>query len=60
MEVSKEKGKRTEHRIVRFTTGFHHLPDEGGVMDQPVWTMAMFELFKEGENRAAMTELTKN
>ena len=57
--MTKDKGKKIEHRIVRFTTGYHHLPEDGGLLDQPVWTMAMFEQFKQVENHVAMEVLNK-
>lgn len=59
LEVKKNGGKSVEHRVVRFTTGFHALPEAGGLLDQPVWTMEMFERFKSGENLAASKALNK-
>lgn len=59
MEVKKNGGKSAEHRVVRFVTGFHSLPNAGGVLDQPCWTMDMFELFRRGENLAASKALSK-
>jgi hypothetical protein len=57
MEVTKQGGKSVEHKVVRFTTGFHSLPEAGGLLDQPCWTMELFEVFREGENRAAFKGL---
>lgn len=59
IEVTKDGGKRAEHRVVRYVTGFNLLPEAGGVLDQPCWTMDMFEHFRSGENAAAVKQLTK-
>ena len=59
MEVKKNGGKSVEHRVVRFTTGFHSLPEQGGLLDQPFWTMEMFGHFRQGENLAASKALNK-
>ena len=50
MEVTKDKGKRVEHKIMPFVSGWSMLPEEGGVLDQGNWTMAMFETFRRAEN----------
>jgi hypothetical protein len=49
-EVAKERGKKVEHKFVPFVNGWSTLPEPGGALDQPVWTMAMFEVFRAGEN----------
>jgi hypothetical protein len=55
--IEVEKNKRTELRMTEFVTGFSLLPDAGGVDDQSVWTMAMFEHFRSGENAVASKNL---
>jgi hypothetical protein len=59
MEVQKDGGKKIDHKVVRFVTGFSHFPDEGGALDQPCWTIDMFEGFRQGENAAAAKQLAK-
>lgn len=51
--ISFEKNKKTEHRITEFVTGFSQLPVAGGMLDQPVWLMAIFDQFRAGENAVA-------
>lgn len=53
LELTKDKGKKVEHKIVSFSTGLHHLPEPGGILDQPCWTFAMFTVFRNGENVGA-------
>ena len=55
--VEVEKNKRTEIRMTEFVTGFSLLPEAGGVDDQSVWTMAIFESFRAGENAIAAKNL---
>ena len=50
MEVAKDKGKKVEHKIMPFVSGWSALPEPGGMLDQPVWTMALFNIFRSGEN----------
>jgi hypothetical protein len=52
-----EKNKKTELRVTEFVTGFSQLPAAGGVDDQSVWLMAMFEHFRSGENATASKNL---
>ena len=55
--INKDKGKKVEHKILQFANGWSHLPDPGGVLDQGVWTMAMFQTFRRGENLGVKEEL---
>lgn len=57
LRVEKNKGKQVENKIVEFVTGYSQLPDAGGVLDQPVWLMAMFDHFRNGENATASKNL---
>lgn len=50
MEVTKDRGKKVEHKIMPFVSGWSALPEAGGLLDQGVWTMAMFDIFRAGEN----------
>lgn len=50
LEMAKDRGKKVEHKIMPFVSGWSYLPEPGGVLDQGVWTMAMFEIFRAGEN----------
>ena len=43
--------------MVEYVTGFSQLPCAGGVEDQPVWLMTMFEHFRSGENAVAAKNL---
>ena len=52
-----EKERRVEHKIVEFVTGYSVLPEAGGVLDQPVWLMDMFDQFRAGENSVAVKAL---
>lgn len=52
-ELTKDRGKKVEHKTVPFVTGFHTLPEQGGVLDQPCWTLHMFEVFRAGENNGS-------
>jgi hypothetical protein len=58
MEVQKDKGKRVEHKVVPFTTGYA-LPEAGGMLDQPAWLIDMFDFFMAGDRSAVMKELKK-
>lgn len=58
MKVEKNRGKSVEHKLTQFVTGYSQLPETGGVMDQPVWVMAMFEHFRSGENAVAAKTLS--
>lgn len=45
-----QKQKKVEHKIVPQVVGYHHLPEAGGLLDQPCWTITMFNIFRAGEN----------
>lgn len=53
-----EGERQTQHIIVNLPTGYHHLPEAGGVLDQPCWTMSMFTHFQAGEVAAATRKLS--
>lgn len=57
LRVEKDKGKRVENKITEFVTGYSQLPEAGGVLDQPVWLMAIFDHFRAGENANAAKTL---
>lgn len=52
-EIKKNGGKKVEHKVIPHVSGYHHLPEAGGVLDQPVWTMEMFSTFRRGEMAGA-------
>jgi len=52
-----QKNKKVEHKVVQQVVGFHHLPEPGGLLDQPCWTMSMFSIFRSGENAGAAKAL---
>lgn len=52
------KGKKTEYRIVKWTTGLSHLPWVGGMDDQPFRTMKFFHEFMRGDEVAASKALS--
>jgi hypothetical protein len=58
MKVEKNRGKQIENKLTEFVTGFSQLPEAGGVLDQPVWLMAMFDQFRAGENAVAAKTLS--
>lgn len=55
--MEKDKGRKVENKIVEFVTGYGQLPESGGVLDQPVWLMSIFDDFRNGENAAAAKNL---
>lgn len=57
IKVEKDKGRRVENKVTEFVTGFSQLPVAGGVLDQPVWLMAVFDQFRAGENAVAAKTL---
>ena len=57
MRVEKDKGKKVENKVTEYVTGYAQLPEAGGVLDQSVWLMAMFDHFRTGENNAAAAKL---
>lgn len=58
MEVQKDKGRRVEHKVLPWTTGYA-LPEPGGMLDQPGWLIDMFDFFVQGERAALLRELKK-
>lgn len=47
------KGKdKTVQKLVPFTVGLHHLPEDGGVLDQPHRLLTFFEMFMLGDRLA--------
>ena len=57
--MSIEKQKKVEHKVLEFVTGYSVLPEAGGVLDQSVWLMDIFDQFRAGENAVAMKTLNK-
>ncbi len=57
LRVEKDKGRKAENKIVEFVTGYSQLPEAGGMLDQPVWLLAIFDYFRSGENAAAAKNL---
>lgn len=57
--LNKDKGKRVEHKVLPMVSGWSALPEEGGMLDQPVWTMAMFNIFRAAENVGVKEENLK-
>ena len=47
------KNRKQEHKVVPQVVGFHTLPEAGGLLDQPNWTIEMFSAFKAGENHGS-------
>lgn len=58
VDVTKQGGKRTDTKIVTYTTGFHSLPETGGVLDQPHRLMSLFQYFLSGDHVATMKSLS--
>jgi hypothetical protein len=58
MSVEKDRGRRVEHKMAEFVTGYSQLPDAGGILDQPVWMMAIFDHFRSGENAVTAKTLS--
>lgn len=50
MELTKDRGKKVEHKVIPFVNGYHSLPEPGGMLDQPNWMMGMFSIFRAAEN----------
>ena len=46
-----KKGKDTVQKMKTFTVGFHHLPDEGGLLDQPHRLMTFMDAFLQGDRQ---------
>lgn len=57
MRVEKDRGRKVENKLTEFVTGYAQLPEAGGVLDQPVWLMAIFDQFRSGENAVAAKTL---
>lgn len=57
VELRKDRGRKVEHKSASVVVGFAQLPDEGGMLDQGVWLMSMFEQFRNGENTSASKKL---
>ena len=47
-----KRGGKVDHKFLEYTTGYAHLPDTGGVLDQSVWLMGMFDHFRQGDAAA--------
>lgn len=58
MKVEKDRGKKVEHKLTEFVTGYSQLPEAGGMLDQPVWLMAILEQCRAGENAVAQKTLS--
>lgn len=54
--LNKDRGRKVEHKVLPFVSGWSALPEEGGMLDQPVWTMAMFNIFRAAENAGVKEE----
>lgn len=52
-----QKGKKKEHKVIPQVTGFHTLPEPGGLLDQPNWTIEIFSAFRAGENAGSAKAL---
>jgi hypothetical protein len=57
MKVEKDRGRKVENKVTEFVTGYSQLPEAGGVLDQPVWLMEIFDRFRAGENAVAVKTL---
>jgi hypothetical protein len=51
-------GKKSKIVFVHFPTGLAHLPEAGGMLDQPYRLMFLFDLFLEGERSAFNKQIT--
>lgn len=51
------KNRKSEHKVVPQVTGFHTLPEAGGLLDQPNWTIEIFSAFRTGENAGSSKAL---
>lgn len=60
VHVELPKGKQgVRHDVLSWPTGFHTLPEAGGVLDQPAGLMLMFDQFLAGERHAVFKRLSK-
>ena len=48
---------QSKHLLLNMPVSYHHYPEDGGLLDQPCWTMAMFGHFQNGEMAAAKEHL---
>lgn len=55
--VEKTQGERTTSIIINYATGYHSLPEEGGMLDQPYRMMAFWSYFLEGDRLATFKRL---
>jgi hypothetical protein len=52
--MEKSKGKnRVVRVVVPWVTGLHHLPEPGGLLDQPYRLMMFFEQFMRADRNTA-------
>ncbi len=58
-EFSRGQGKQAKNMvsIIAWTTGYHHLPEGGGMRDQPHKLMQYFDAFRNGDARAANEQM---
>lgn len=56
--MTKDKGRKVEHKVAAFSTGFQSLPADGGMLDQPYRLMEFFSIFQVGDNIAAQKKLS--
>jgi len=54
--INKDRGKKIEHKVLPFVSGWSALPEQGGMLEQPVWTMTMFNIFRSAENLGVKEE----
>lgn len=61
LETTKGSGKnaKTVVKVIPFPTGFHSLPVEGGLLDQPHRMMEFFNIFLNAERKSAYKSLNK-
>lgn len=45
------------HEIISWPTGFNTLPESGGLLDQDLTTMMLFDAFLAGERQAAIKRM---
>ena len=57
--MSIERKSKTDHKVVEFVNGYSTLPEAGGMLDQSVWLMEIFDQFRAGENAVAFKQISK-
>lgn len=57
LHVQVPQNKKVRHEIVSWPTGFHTLPESGGLLDQDLTTMLLFDAFLAGERQAAIKRM---